>query len=85
MPWRLYILQSERTGIYYVGISQNVYQRLTFHNFIGHGFTARYRPWKLVYCKEYPTRQLAQASEKKLKARKSKEFIQQIINNSIDL
>ncbi|MGD0037642.1 MAG: GIY-YIG nuclease family protein [Bacteroidota bacterium] len=85
MPWQLYILQSELTGTFYVGISQNLCQRLEFHNLIGHGFTARYRPWKLVYSKEYSTRRLAQTAEKKIKARKSNEFIRRIIDHSIVL
>jgi putative endonuclease len=84
MPWFLYILQSEINGMYYVGISPNVEHRLEFHNYFGHGFTARYRPWKIVYTKEYPNRQLAQEIEKKIKARKNKEYIKRIIDHSID-
>jgi putative endonuclease len=84
MPWFLYILQSELNEMYYVGISPNIVHRLEFHNHLGHGFTSRYRPWKLVYTKEYPTRQLAQAAEKQIKARKSKEYIKRIIDHSID-
>jgi putative endonuclease len=83
MPWYLYILQTELNEMSYVGISPNLEQRLEFHNHLGHGFTSRYRPWKLVYSKEYPTRQLGQATEKKIKARKSKEYIKRIIDHSV--
>jgi len=85
MPWYLYILQSELNEMFYVGISPNLEQRLEFHNHLGQGFTARYRPWKLVFTKEYPTRQQAQAAEKKIKARKSKEYIKRIIDHSVDI
>jgi putative endonuclease len=85
MAWNLYILQSQPTGIYYVGITENLSQRLEFHNLTGHGFTARYRPWKLVYHKDFTTRQLAQTTEKQIKNRKSREYIRRIVEHLIEL
>ena len=84
MPWFLYILESEQNGMFYTGISPNVDHRLEFHNRLGHGFTARYRPWKKVFTKKYPNRQLAQSVEKKIKDRKNKEYIKRIINHSFE-
>ena len=84
MPYSLYILQSQMNGMYYVGISPNLQYRLEFHNYLGHGFTSRYRPWILVYSKLYPNRYLAQAAEKKIKSRKSKAYIKRIIDGFVD-
>ena len=79
MSCLLYILHSESADRFYTGTSPDLERRLKFHNGLGRGFTARYRPWKIVFTKEYPSRQHALAAEKKVKGWKSKLMIRRLI------
>jgi putative endonuclease len=63
----LYILHSETVGKYYVGESGNIEQRLEFHNVTGTGYTAHYRPWRVVFKYECVSRKTALELEKKIK------------------
>jgi predicted GIY-YIG superfamily endonuclease len=83
LSYFLYILQSISTERYYIGISNDYLRRLEFHNTIEKGYTARYRPWKVVFVKEYPNRQLAHKAELKLKAWKSRVMIERVISGEI--
>jgi putative endonuclease len=83
MPHYLYILQSKKNGIYYKGSSSNPEERLKHHNTIEKGFTSRYRPWKIVYKKEYPTKAEAMQAERKVKGWKSRKMIQLLIEGKI--
>ncbi len=75
----LYILYSDIGDRYYVGSSANPEERLLHHNTIERGFTSRYRPWKLVFKKEFPTKVEALAAEKKVKRWKSKKMIERVV------
>jgi putative endonuclease len=79
MNWFLYILKSELNEKFYVGISQNPDRRLKYHNSIEKGFTSRYRPWKLIFTKEFSCRSDAQSYEKKLKSWKSRKALMEFI------
>ncbi len=48
-----YIIQSERTGKYYVGSTQNVAERLRKHNANHSKSTKNKGPWKLVKTFEF--------------------------------
>ncbi|QOJ30459.1 MAG: GIY-YIG nuclease family protein [Ignavibacteriales bacterium] len=81
----VYILQSESSGKYYIGISENPDRRLEFHNTLEKGFTSRYRPWKIVYTKEFSDRTSAHKVELKLKSWKSKIIMERVISGEIIL
>ncbi len=49
----IYILYSESGDRYYKGMSQNPERRLDYHNTKERGYTSRYRPWKLVYQRDF--------------------------------
>ena len=85
MKHSLYILQSKSCGKYYVGISQNPEIRVQYHNTIEKGFTSRYRPWEIVFIKEFENKELAMEAERKLKSWKSKKMIKKVINLEIKL
>jgi len=53
MGYWLYILKSKSADKYYIGISQNPERRVCYHNTLEKGFTSRYRPWQIVFTKEY--------------------------------
>ena len=74
-PYYLYILESGTVDRYYVSISSNPHYRLEYHNGFEKGFTSRYRPWRLVFTKEYPSRTEAHAAETKVKGWKSRKRI----------
>jgi len=85
MKYFLYILKSETADKYYTGISQNPVKRLEYHNTFEKGFTSRYRPWKIVFIKEYFSKEEAMMIEKRIKGWKNKSMIQKIINYEIDI
>ena len=68
MPWHLYIVLC-RDGKLYVGITNNLDQRLKDHN-RGKGcrYTAHRRPVELVYTEPHPDRSSAQNREVQLKS-----------------
>lgn len=85
MRYRLYILQSKPTGRYYIGSTGNLEQRLRFHNEVGRGYTARYRPWRVVYERAYATKESALAAERKIKSWKSRNMIERLLGGDENL
>ena len=79
----LYILQSESTGRYYIGQTDNLERRLSEHNdscYTGSKTTKRFKgPWKLIYSEEYKTRLEAMARERQIKGWKSRKAINGLI------
>jgi len=77
--YRVYIIQSERNGSYYVGYSEDVVRRLEQHN-AGKVKATRYRkPYRLVYQETYLTETEARQREHYIKSQKSKKFIEGLI------
>ena len=75
----LYILQSEKTGRYYIGSTNNLKRRLHEHR-SGKTKSTRYLlPIRIAYWKEYPSDAEARAAERLLKNKKSRIIIQKII------
>jgi putative endonuclease len=85
MKYFVYILKSETTDKYYTGISQNPIKRLHYHNTLEKGFTSRYRPWEIVFIKEYDSKEIAATVEKKIKKWKSKKMIKLLIDGKITI
>ena len=85
MKYFLYILQSISSDKFYTGISKNPTLRLVYHNTLEKGFTARYRPWKIVFTKEFPAIEEAAFAERKIKKWKSKIMIRKVINHEIQI
>jgi putative endonuclease len=82
-----YILQSESTGRYYVGSTDNLDRRVAQHNdpdYKGSKTTKRFKgPWKLVYTESSQTRAEAMSREREIKSWKSRKAIQDLIINSV--
>jgi putative endonuclease len=85
MKYYLYILKSQSADKYYTGISQNPQRRLEYHNTLEKGFTSRYRPWRIVFVKEFNSKQEAMMMERKIKNWKNKKMIEKILSGNIDL
>jgi len=85
MKYFLYILKSKKYDKYYTGISQNPHRRLEYHNTLEKGFTSRYRPWRIVFVKEFNSKHEAIMIERKIKNWKSKKMIEKILSVDIEL
>lgn len=85
MKYFLYILKSKSFERYYTGISKDVVKRLEFHNMKEKGFASRYRPWEIVFVKEFENKTEAMKAERKIKSWKSKVKIEKLIKNEIDI
>ena len=70
---------------YYIGSSSDPYKRLTYHNSIEKGFTSRFRPWKIVFIKEFDSKEIALKIENKIKKMKSHLFIDKLLKNEYSI
>jgi putative endonuclease len=75
MSYTVYILYSETYKKHYVGFTSNISTRIKSHNEYGKDWTARYRPWRLIYSKEFSVKAEAMTYEKWLKSGVGREFI----------
>ncbi len=78
----VYILQSQTSGRFYVGHTEDLEERIHRHN-SGQTKSGRNRgPWKLVYSAEYSTRSEAMRREMQIKSWKSHRYLQKLIQES---
>ena len=74
----VYVLYSSKFNKIYIGQSSQVATRLHFHNEGPEkGWTARFRPWKLVHQEEFATRSEAIKREKQLKSARGRRWIRE--------
>ena len=70
--WTLYILQSESSGRFYVGHTNDLLRRLEEHQ-SGQTTSTRHRgPWKVVYREEFESKQAVAERERQIKSWKSR-------------
>jgi putative endonuclease len=67
MSWFLYILQSQKDGDYYKGVTQDIEKRLFEHNTGQSRFTSTKMPWNLVYVFAFETKREALIEERRVK------------------
>jgi len=82
MPYFVYILQSLKDGTYYVGVTQDLHERLERHNQGRSMFTKGKRPWEVVYWEDHETRGSAMKRERKIKSKKDKSYIGSLVRTS---
>ena len=75
-----YIIYSQRIDRYYIGSTDDLQRRLDDHNSGRTPSTRKKGPWMLRWSKEFATRSEALAEEKRLKARKSRAYLEQLIS-----
>ena len=82
----VYAIYSEQFNKIYIGQTENIERRMFEHN---NGllsiYSKRYKPWKVVYTEEYPTRAEAMKRERQLKSQKGREFIWKIIREKYQI
>ena len=81
MYYYVYILQSEKDSNFYVGYTNDLKKRLTYHNDGRVQSTKNRRPLKLVYFEGCSNQQDATKREKYLKTAWGKRYIKSRLNN----
>ena len=75
MNIKVYVLKSESSGIYYVGMSKDVNIRLKEHNAGKTKFTKGHRPWEIIYTESYEDWETGRKREKYLKSSAGKKWL----------
>ena len=75
-----YILWSEKLQKYYIGHTDNLSRRITEHNTGESKYIKLGKPWTLMCHEEFTTKVEAIRREQEIKNRKSKKYIETIIN-----
>ena len=78
MKFTVYILYSEKFNKHYTGFTSNIELRIKSHNEFGKDWTLRYRPWKLIYTKDFENKMDAMKYEKWLKTGVGRDFIKSL-------
>jgi putative endonuclease len=78
MIYTVYILFSVDFQKHYTGFTSNLEQRFLSHNELGKDWTSKYRPWKVIYTKEFDNKKEAMIYEKWLKSGVGRAFIKKI-------
>ena len=79
--WYVYIIYSEKIDRFYVGYTDNLEWRLQRHNEGWGKFTKRGVPWLIVYSEVFQSKPEAIRREREIKAKKSRKYIEFIIQN----
>ena len=82
MPFFVYILHSKTIDQYYVGQTENIVVRLHRHNNGGNKSTKKANDWVLVHSEEYTIRSSAFNRESEIKKKKSRKYIEWLINKT---
>jgi len=78
MKFTVYILYSQQFNKHYTGFTSTIDLRIQSHNEFGKDWTARYRPWKLIYIKEFESKTDAMTHEKWLKTGVGRAFVKSL-------
>ena len=75
----VYVLQSQKNGKYYVGITKDIKRRVNQHNRGVGKSTKSNKPWILLYKEMYNSLSEASKRERYIKNKKSRLFIENLI------
>jgi putative endonuclease len=76
----VYILRSDSSGLFYVGHTEDLEQRIQEHEEGRSHYTKGRGPWKSVYVEVFSTRSEAMKRECLIKKRKSRKYIEKLID-----
>jgi len=83
MEFYFYILFSKKLDSYYLGhTSETLEERLRKHNSNHKGFTAKTKDWEIAYFETFLTKSQAYQREMEVKRKKSRKFIETLMNSS---
>ncbi|MEL7001174.1 MAG: GIY-YIG nuclease family protein [Bacteroidota bacterium] len=75
-----YAINSLTRNYIYVGLTDNIERRVNEHNTGKNKTTRPYKPFEIIYSKEFSTRQEARMHEKYLKSGSGKEYLKTLRN-----
>jgi putative endonuclease len=78
--YHVYIIYSSKLDRYYVGYSEDVAKRLSEHNNGLSTYTSKAQDWELKYQLPFKSREEAVKEEKRIKAKKSRKYIEWLIS-----
>ncbi len=78
----VYILYSKTKDRYYVGQTDNIENRMEYHNSGESPYTSIASDWVVVYTEEYETRTGARKLENEIKRKKSRKYIEWLMSAS---
>jgi putative endonuclease len=67
-----------------VGYSENPQERVIKHSQKHKGFTGKAADWKILYKEKYPDKRTDMKRETEIKKKKSRKYIEFLINNESD-
>ncbi|MBL7749756.1 MAG: GIY-YIG nuclease family protein [Chitinophagaceae bacterium] len=79
MPYFVYIIYSSQIDQYYIGHTENLKDRLFRHQNSGSKATKKAKDWVLVYSENFESRSEAARREKEIKAKKSRKYIESLV------
>jgi putative endonuclease len=77
----VYILYSSSSNQFYIGHSENLEDRIFRHTNSGSKSTKKANDWVLKYKMEFSTRSEAMKSEREIKRKKSRKYIEWLISS----
>lgn len=80
---KVYILQSLKNNRYYVGCTKDLPKRLLQHNNGENASTSKYRPWKIIYYRNFKNQEEAYKCEKLVKSYKGGNAFKKIISGEV--
>ena len=78
----VYIIHSSKWDRYYVGSCENLQNRLEDHNAGRNKSTRHGKPWTLMSFETYPNNKEARAREAEIKRKKSRKYLEFLINEA---
>ncbi|MBN8667177.1 MAG: GIY-YIG nuclease family protein [Chitinophagales bacterium] len=79
MPYFVYIIYSSQIDQYYIGHTENLKDRLFRHQNSGSKATKKAKDWVMVYSENFESRSEAARREKEIKAKKSRKYIESVV------
>ena len=80
----VYIIESQKSGIFYKGSTSDYVRRLDEHNEGINHYTRGKGPWKLIFVQQFETKSEALLKEKKLK-RCNKEYLKWLVEQPVNI
>lgn len=76
----VYIIKSQKTEQYYIGVTIDLKQRLRHHNSGANRSTKNKAPWEIVYTENFEDKRLAWLRERQIKSYKGGEAFKKLLN-----
>jgi putative endonuclease len=78
--FKVYVLYSPKHHKIYIGFTSDLENRMDSHNIYSKkGYTAKFRPWEIVFTEDYEIKKEATNREKQLKTANGREFIWEVV------